>query len=268
MEEDYGLLEWELYGVTMRHSLRYLETNKWCKHQKDIAIAKEIDICTARFGLKENEKAYGHSQARQAGTAAERAAIVKRRTEDCEKACRKALDTFAIGIWPDGMDDIMFPYKWRATLAKRGIFIKSSTDLIKALKADCDLTTSGIHILQVILFAIENEDLRKKIATRQNLVIVSVENVISQQNNLRRPKRKGDSEDEVSCVAQLEKICTQATKAAVNKVKTAAEKAQSTKVKKAATIRDNAKRTFTKKGDKGISKKEELNKTPNTGIAT
>ncbi len=219
-EENSGVPEWELHDVTMRHSLRYLEANEWCRHQENIAIAKEIDIRTARFALKESEKAHGHSQALQAGTAAERATIVKRRTEDCEKACRKALDTFAIGIWPDGMDDIMFPYKWRAKLAKREIFIKSSTNLIKALRADCDLTALGIqeHILlifQVILLAVENEDCWTEIAIRQNQVIVSGKNVIPQQNNLRRPKRKRDSEDEVSRVAQLEKIRIQATKAVV-----------------------------------------------------
>ncbi len=273
VEEDSGVPEWELYDVTMRHSLRYLETNEWYRHQEDIAIAKEIDIRTARLALKESEKVHEHSQALQAGTAAERAVIVKRRMEDCEKACRKALDTFAIGIWPDGMDDIMFPYKWRAKLAKRGIFIKSSTDLIKALKADCDLTASGIQeyiplILQVILLAVENEDRRTEIDTRQNLVIVSGENVTPQQNNLRRPKRKRDNEDEVSHAARLEKIRTQATKAVVKKVKTAAEKAQSTKVKKVATTQDNVKRTLIKKKDKGISKRGELNETPNIRTAT
>ncbi len=76
----------------------------------------------------------------------------------------------------------MFLYKWRAKLAKRGIFIKLSTDLIKALKADYNLTASGIQkhiplILQVILLVVENEDHRTEIATRQNLVIVSGENV-------------------------------------------------------------------------------------------
>lgn len=39
----------------------------------------------------------------------------------------------------------MFPYKWRIKLAKRGFFIKLSIDLVKALKADCDLTVSGIQ---------------------------------------------------------------------------------------------------------------------------
>ncbi len=69
-------------------------------------------------------------------------------------------------------------------------------------------------------------------------------------------------------MARLEKIRTQVTKAAVKKVQTAAEKAQSTKVKKAAITRDNAKRTLTKKGDKGISKRGELNETPNIETAT
>ena len=81
----------------MRHFLRYLETNKRHKHQENIVIVKEIDIYTAKFALKESEKIYRYSQACQAGTAVEKAAIVKRKTEDCKKVCRKALDTFAIG---------------------------------------------------------------------------------------------------------------------------------------------------------------------------
>lgn len=135
----------------------------------------------------------------------------------------------------------MFLYKWRAKLTKRGIFIKSSTDLVKALKADCDLTASGIQeqiplIFELILLAVENEDCQTEIATRQNLVFVGGENADTpQQNNRRRPNRKRDGEDEGFREAQLEKIRTQANKAAVKKVKTATEKAQSTKIKKAAT---------------------------------
>ncbi len=110
-EEDSGVPEWELHDVTIRHFLRYLETNDRRRHQKDITITKEIDIRTARFALKESEKAHGHSLAGQASTVPERAVIFKQRTEDCDKACKKALDTFAINIWLDGMDDIMFPYK-------------------------------------------------------------------------------------------------------------------------------------------------------------
>lgn len=57
----------------------------------------------------------------------------------------------------------MFPYKWKTKLTKRGIFIKLSTDLVKALKADCNLTALGIQekiffILGAILLAVENED--------------------------------------------------------------------------------------------------------------
>ena len=53
----------------------------------------------------------------------------------------------------------MFPYKWRAKLAKRVVFIKLATDLVKVLKADCDLVASGIQdeislILEVILLAV------------------------------------------------------------------------------------------------------------------
>lgn len=76
----------------------------------------------------------------------------------------------------------MFSYKWRAKLTKRGIFIKLSTDLIKALKVDCDQMVSSIQeyislILQVILFVVEDEDYWMEIATYQNLVIISSENV-------------------------------------------------------------------------------------------
>ena len=42
------------------------------------------------------------------------------------------------------MDDIIFLFKWRAKLAKRMIFIKLATDLVKGLKADCDLLALGI----------------------------------------------------------------------------------------------------------------------------
>ncbi len=82
---------------------------------------------------------------------------------DCKKAYRKAFDIFAIDTWPNGTDDIMFLYKWRAKLAKRGFFIKLSIDLVKILKVECDLTTLGIQkkiplILGVILSTVENED--------------------------------------------------------------------------------------------------------------
>ncbi len=47
--DDSDVPNWELYDVTMRHFLRYLETNEWHRHQKRITIAKEIDIHIARF---------------------------------------------------------------------------------------------------------------------------------------------------------------------------------------------------------------------------
>lgn len=83
--------------------------------------------------------------------------------EDCEKICEKALDRFAIKTWSDSMDDIMFSYKWRAKLAKHTVFMKSATDLVNVLKADCDLATLGIQdeiffILEIILLAVKNQD--------------------------------------------------------------------------------------------------------------
>lgn len=134
--------------------------------------------------LKESEKAYRHSQARQAGTIVEKTVIVKRRIEDYKKVCKKALDTFTIGTWPEGIDNIMFPYKWKTKLAKYEIFIKSSIDLIKVLKANCDLTISDIQeyislILQIILLVVEDKDYQIEIATRQNLVTIGGKNVSS-----------------------------------------------------------------------------------------
>lgn len=98
----------------MRHSLHYLKTNKWLKRQENIKIAKEIDICTTRFALKEIEKAHGYNLASQASTSAKRAVIAKQKIEGCKKICKKALDRFAIKTWTDGMDDILFLYKWRS----------------------------------------------------------------------------------------------------------------------------------------------------------
>ena len=126
--------------------------------------------------------AHGHNPAGQASTAAERAAIAKQRIEDCEIICKNALDRFAIEIWPDSMDNIMFPYKWRAKLAKRAIFIKLATDLVNVLKADCNLATSDIQdkislILEVILLAVKNQDCQMEIAIFQNLVSAGAENV-------------------------------------------------------------------------------------------
>ena len=161
--DDSGMLDYELHDIIMRHFLCYLETNEWHRYQECIAILKEIDICIARFELKESEKAYRYNSADQASTVAERAAIVKQRTADCEKACRKALDIFAIDTWPNSMDNIIFLYKWRVKLAKRGFYIKSSLDFVKALKADYNLMALNIQenipfILGVILSTIENED--------------------------------------------------------------------------------------------------------------
>ena len=76
-EKDSGMPEWELHDVTMRHSLRYLETNERHRRQENIKIAKEIDIRTTRFAFKESEKANGHNLAGQASTTTERAAIAK-----------------------------------------------------------------------------------------------------------------------------------------------------------------------------------------------
>ena len=111
MEEDSVLPEWELHDVTMRYSLNYLETNKRYRRQKDIEIAKKIDIRTTKFAPKEIKSTYGNNLASQGSIAAKKAAIAKQRMEDCEKICRIALDRFAIKTWPDSINDIIFLYK-------------------------------------------------------------------------------------------------------------------------------------------------------------
>lgn len=49
MRDDSNISDWELDNVIMTDFVRYLETNKWHRHQKYIAIAKKIDIRIARF---------------------------------------------------------------------------------------------------------------------------------------------------------------------------------------------------------------------------
>ena len=75
------------------------------------------------------------------------------------------------------MNDIMFPYKWRAKLVKRGFFIKLAIAFVKALKADCNLTVLDIQekillILGMILLTVENKDRQRKIDICQDLVSV------------------------------------------------------------------------------------------------
>lgn len=111
IRDDFGVPNWKLYDITIRHFLRYLEINKWYRHQKRIAIAKEIDIYTVRFELKESEKLYGYSNAGQASITVEKATIIKQTMANCKKACRKALDIFAINTWSNCINDIMFLYK-------------------------------------------------------------------------------------------------------------------------------------------------------------
>ena len=103
--------KWELYDIIMRHFLYYLKTNKWHRCQKDIKIAKEIDIRTARIVLKESKKADKYSLASQADTAARRAAIAKQKTEGCEKISKKVFNRFVIETWLDSIDNIIFSYK-------------------------------------------------------------------------------------------------------------------------------------------------------------
>ena len=146
-----------------------------------LQLQKKIDICIAKFELKESEKVYRHNSAGQASTTAERAVIVKQRTADCKKAYRKGLDTFAIDTWLNSIENIMFPYKWGTKLAKHGFLIKLAIDFVKALKADCDLTALGIQkkiflILGVILLTVGNEDCQREIDICQNLVSVGGEN--------------------------------------------------------------------------------------------
>lgn len=68
VEKNLDILKWKIYNVTIRHFLHYLKINKWCRHQKNIATAKEIYICTAKFAFKKSKKIYEYSQAYQNST--------------------------------------------------------------------------------------------------------------------------------------------------------------------------------------------------------
>ncbi len=70
--------------------------------------------------------------------------MIKQKTVNCKKVCRKALNIFAIDTWLNSIDNIIFLYKWRTKLAKRKFFIKLLIDLIKVLKVDYNLTILGI----------------------------------------------------------------------------------------------------------------------------
>lgn len=61
MEKNSGILKWELYDVTMRHFLYYLEIYQYCRYKEDIIIAKIINIYTAKSVLEENKKVYRQS---------------------------------------------------------------------------------------------------------------------------------------------------------------------------------------------------------------
>lgn len=110
-EKDFGVPEWKLHDITIRHFLYYLETNERHKVQENIIIAKETDIRTTRFALKKSEKTNRHNQACQAGIAVKKVAIVRQKIENYKKIYKKVFDTFAISTWLENMDDIMFSYK-------------------------------------------------------------------------------------------------------------------------------------------------------------
>lgn len=133
----------------------------------------------------------------------------------------------------------------------RGGFIKSSTDLVKTLKADCELTAPGIQeqiplIIEIILLAVENQDRQIEIAMRQNLVSVGGENVdtphkithdVLSANEMVKTRDFGK--------LSWKKYARRPLRRRRKRSETAAEKAQSTKAKKAGTTRDNTKRALT-----------------------
>lgn len=111
----------------------------------------------------------------------EKTAIIKQRIANCKKIYRKAFNIFAIDTWPNGIDNIIFLYKWKAKLAKHRFYIKLLIDFIKALKVDYNLMTLSIEkkislIFVVILLTVENENCQREINICQNLVSVGNEN--------------------------------------------------------------------------------------------
>lgn len=66
-------------------------------------------------------------------------------------------------------------------MTKCNFFIKLLIDIIKALKANCNLTILGIQekiffILEVILLIVENKNCQKEIDIYQNLVSINSKN--------------------------------------------------------------------------------------------
>ena len=68
-----------------------MKINKWYKYQKRIIIAKKIDIHTARFELKENEKIYRYNSVGQVSIVVERIAIFKQKMRIAKKHTKKLL---------------------------------------------------------------------------------------------------------------------------------------------------------------------------------
>lgn len=71
--------------------------------------------------------------------------MIKQKTEDYKKVCRKVFNIFAIEIRLNNMNDIMFLYKWWVRLIKHGLLIKLSTNLVKMFKADYNLIVLAIQ---------------------------------------------------------------------------------------------------------------------------
>ena len=119
------------------HSLRYLETREWKDEVEQKMIAKEYEqrIC------KEKRKISFLALAPEDTNTTVWTALATANI----KIIEKSLDTFAVSVWPSGIDTIKFSHEWRWKLAKQAARIKTVVDLAKALRLGCNLEASVLH---------------------------------------------------------------------------------------------------------------------------
>lgn len=103
IQEYTEVPSFQLHGVTSIHSLRYLETMEW----SDILDADKANQEYEQRLTKEKEKLLYRriSRANVAIPAADRVGTLLA----IQKMCESALDSFANELWPNVMDQIMFP---------------------------------------------------------------------------------------------------------------------------------------------------------------
>ena len=242
-QADYKTMpNWKLHEITSMHSLRYLETREWKDEVEQKWIAKEYEqrIC------KEKQRVSLLALAPEDTNTIARTALATANI----KIIEKSLDTFAVNVWPGGIDTIRFPHEWRWKLAKQVAVIETVADLAKALRLGCDLKASVLHgWTDQLLFilhsswrgvpiAVERRGSDRPGADSQAYYAVDgVRGLVPRQQNLRT-----QVQEPIIGQARRDVLQKQATQAGMKKVTTVAKKAEKVKEKQIAMQRDNAKR--------------------------